>query len=269
MSVPDFAQRYGPWAVVLGASDGTGAAFARHIAAQGVACILVARRAAPLDELAADIRGAHGVECVTASIDLSLPDACARVVDAVGERAVGLLVTNAGADPNGALFLDTPVATWEQLLAVNVTNTVRCCHHFGALMRQRGRGGLLLVGSGACYSGAARLAAYSGAKAFVRCFAESLWQELKPHNVDVLHMVLTTTDTPAFHKLLADKGRKPPPGLASPDKVARMGLAHLLKGPDYTWGQRLGLRAAVRRTQVKLVSYLSGKFMLEPSGPAM
>ncbi|NND66432.1 MAG: SDR family NAD(P)-dependent oxidoreductase [Halioglobus sp.] len=260
-----FAQRYGPWAVILGASDGTGAAFARRIAAAGVHCILIARREQPLADLAEELTRVHGIECVIASVDLAGADACAQVVAAAGEREVGLLVTNAGADPYGALFLEQSTAAWESLLAINITNTLRCCHHFSGQMRERRRGGLLLVGSGACRGGAARLATYSGAKAFVRCFAESLWQEMKEYNVHVLHLELTTTDTPSFHKLLAEKGRKPLAGMASPDDVARVGLARLPRGPNYFWGQKLGLRASLRRARVRLVSHLSGKYILDPA----
>ncbi len=264
----ELAQRFGPWAIVLGASDGTGAAFARRLAAAGLHCLLVARRKEPLAALATQLRADHGVDCVTACVDLASADACERVVEAVGEREVGLLITNAGADSHGALFLEEPVTSWETLLAVNVTNTLRCVHHFGGLMRVRQRGGLLLVGSGACRGGAARLATYSGAKAFVRCFAESLWQELGADNVDVLHLELTTTDTPALRKLLADKGKPALRGMTSPDEVARVGLARLPRGPNYFWGQVFGLRAALRRARVRLISYLSGRMILDPAQSA-
>jgi uncharacterized protein len=259
----EFAQRYGPWALILGASDGTGAAFARQIAACGVPCVLIARRENLLAELAAQIRSQFGVECVIASIDLSQPDACDRIVAAVGDREVGLFVNNAGADSNGSHFLDKPVDNWLRLASINISVTMRCCHHFGALMKQRGRGGLLLVGSGACYGGAGYLATYSGAKAFVLCFAESLWYELRPYNVDVLHMALSTTDTPALRKLLQDKGKKPPRNLAAPDKVASVGLSRLAQGPDYNWGQLFGLRAGWRKLRVKLISYFSRKMIFE------
>lgn len=75
----DFAERYGPWAVIAGASDGTGRAFARRIAAHGVNCILLARRQPLLAQLAAEIRAESGVECLTASIDLAAPDASERI----------------------------------------------------------------------------------------------------------------------------------------------------------------------------------------------
>ena len=232
-----FAERYGPWAIIAGASEGTGRAFARKIAAQGVRCILIARREAPLRALADEIRAESGVECVTATIDLAAPDAHARIVAAVGDREVGLYIGNAGSDPNGSRFLDRDIGAWTDLVNRNVMTTMQCCHHFGGLMRARQRGGLLLVGSGACYGGSSFLAVYAGSKAFEMCMAEGLWAELRPFGVDVLYFALSTTDTPAFHALLAEKGLSAPPNLASPDAVAQVGLARLPHGPIRNWGQ--------------------------------
>ena len=104
-------------------------------------------------------------------------------------------------------------------------------------MRERGRGGILLVGSGACYGGASFMAVYSGSKAFDLCFGEGLWAELKPHGVDVLSLILGRTDTPALRQTLAAKGLPVPPGLASPEEVAEQGLARLAQGPVHNWGQ--------------------------------
>jgi uncharacterized protein len=233
-----FAERYGPWAVVAGASEGTGKEFARRIASEGVPVVLIARRQGPLDELAKVILAQTGVECVTASIDLSAPEADERIRAAVGDREVGLYVGNAGADPNGSHFLDLGVDPWRDLVARNVITTLMACHHFGRRMRDRGRGGILLVNSGACWGGAGFMAAYTASKAFELNFAESLWSELKPYGVDVLTMVLGMTDTPAFRRLLADRGQPVPEGrLACPADVAGTGLARLPSGPVYIWGQ--------------------------------
>jgi len=232
----DFLQSYGPWAVISGASEGTGRAFARQIAAQGVSCILIARREGPLVELAEELRAAHGVECVTAAIDLSAPDAFKRIVAAVGDREVGLYVSNAGADPNGSRFLDKAVDTWLALVQRNVMNVLQCCHHFAGPMRARKRGGLLLVNSAAAYGGGSFLATYSASKAFDLCFAEGLWAELKPHGVDVLCLMMTTTDTPALRTLLTEKGMPAPAAIASAEDVAAMGLARLKDGPVQNWG---------------------------------
>jgi short-subunit dehydrogenase len=237
-----FADRYGPWAVIAGASEGTGRAFAQQIAASGVSCILIARREGPLKELADQIRAKGGVakggvECVTAAIDLAKPDACDRIAATVGAREVGLFVSNAGADPNGARFLDRDVSVWRELVRRNVLTMMECCHQFAGPMRSRRKGGLLLVNSGACYAGASFLATYSASKAFDLCFAEGLWAELRAHGVDVLSLVLGMTDTPAFRALLAAKGLPVPPGIATPEAVAQIGLAQLPHGPVYNWGQ--------------------------------
>lgn len=231
------AERYGPWAIVAGASEGTGRAFAKQLAAAGIQCILIARREAPLQALADEIRAESGTACVIASIDLAKADAFEKIKAAAGSREIGLFIANAGADPNGARFLDRDIDIWFDLVNRNVNTTLRCCHYFGGLMRQRKRGGILLVGSGSCYSGGSFMAAYSASKAFDLCFAESLWAELRPHNVDVLFFALSTTDTPALRALLAEKGLPAPTGLASPDEVAKIGLERLPHGPVHNWGQ--------------------------------
>jgi uncharacterized protein len=233
----DFAKRYGPWAIIAGASEGTGSAFARKVAAHGLHCLLVARREAPLAALAAELRKAHGSVCLTASIDLAAPDAADRLAAAAGTREVGLFVNNAGADPNSSQFLDGDLKVWNDLVARNVVTTMRSCHHFGAAMKRRGRGGIILVGSGACWGGASFLAVYSATKAFDLCFGEGLWAELRPHGVDVLNLILGRTDTPAFRAMLALKGLPVPGGLAAPDAVAATGLARLRHGPVHNFGQ--------------------------------
>lgn len=236
--ITSLTERYGPWAIIAGASEGTGRAFARLLAAAGIPCILLARREEPLRALAAEIHDESGIECVIAPIDLAKPDAFEKIKTAVGTREVGLYVANAGADPNSARFLDRDIDTWLNLVNRNIDTTLRCCHHFGGLMRARKRGGILLVGSGGCYGGGSFMAIYSASKAFDLCFAESLWAELRPHNVDVLFYALGTTDTPALRALLAEKGLPVPSGLASPDEVAKVGLERLPHGPVHNWGQQ-------------------------------
>jgi short-subunit dehydrogenase len=232
-----FAERYGPWAVIAGASEGTGREFARQIAAEGLHCLLVARREGPLREVAELIRQESGVEVITASIDLSALDAVEQMAAAADGREVGLYVNNAGADPNGSRFLDKAAQAWVDLAQRNVMTTLKACHHFGGAMRKRGRGGLLLVNSGACYGGGPHLATYAASKAFDLVFAEGLWAELRGESVHVLSLVMTQTDTPAYRKLLAEKGMPLPANWAAAADVARLGLAQLPNGPICNWGQ--------------------------------
>lgn len=259
----EFDKQYGPWAIIAGASEGTGREFAIQIAKKGIPSLLIARREAPLNELVTYIKQQTGVTCISACIDLSSDNAFETIVSVIGDREVGLFVGNAGADPNGSHFLNKPIENWISLVNRNLLTTMQCCHHFGGLMRARGRGGLILVGSGAGYGGGSYMATYSAAKAFDICFSESLWRELKPEGINVLHLVLTTTDTPAFRKLLQEKGKKPPRMLASPEKVVAVALQHLDKGPIYNWGQLMGLRAWWRRTRVNIVSAISAKMVFD------
>lgn len=231
-----FLDQYGPWAVIAGASEGTGAAFARQIAAAGIKPVLIGRRANALRELAAEIQSEFGRESLAIAVDLTAADAFDRISVAVGEREIGLFVANAGADLNGSEFLDAEVDAWVRLIELNVVTPLKLCHHFGRGMRQRGRGGIVLLGTGVSYGGMKSLAAYSGAKSFLLSFGESLWSELRPHGVHVLNLMLGRTDTPAFRRALAAKGLPLPAGLANAAEVAQAGLDRLPFGPVYNWG---------------------------------
>lgn len=258
-----FQQQYGPWAVVAGASEGIGQAYARQLAAKGLSLVLIARRLAPLQVLAQELEADFGVECIPASVDLCSPDAHEHLLAAVGDREVGLYVSNAGADPNGSTFLDRDFSSWRDLVTRNVLTSMHSCHHFGQLMRERGRGGLLLVNSYAAYGGASHLATYSGSKAFELCFAEGLWSELKPHGVHVLSAVMGMTDTPAFRQLLEAQGLPLPPGTASAEDAAAFGLANLHNGPIQNFGLadgeagHLPQSAAQRRERISQVEAFS------------
>ena len=221
-----FADRYGPWAVVAGASEGVGASVARLLGERGVSVVLVSRRREALLEVALTVP----TETRIVPLDLSLPDADRELAEATSALEVGLLVYNAGADPYASQFLDQPLAAWAAMVRRNVDNVLGACHRFGGPMADRGRGGIALVTSGAAWAGGAYLAAYGASKAFDLILGEALWAELKPRGVDVLSVVLGPTDTPAFRRLLDGRSFD---GMADSDLVARDLLDHLPDGP--TW----------------------------------
>ena len=266
MDDTEFAQRYGPWALIAGASEGTGAAFARQLAGKGVNLILVARREGPLTQLALEIGAAHAVECVTASIDLTGDDAAARMAELAGEREVGLLILNAGADTNGSTFLDNDVENWAALTQRNVLTVLRACHRFGRPMRSRGRGGMILVGSGACYLGLPGISVYGATKAYDLVLGEALWAELRPHGVDVLNLIMGKTDTPAHRELMERLGIAFPTDCAAADDVAALGLERLPHGPTVNWGEpedqagMAGLSAAGRRERILAIAAMSQSY---------
>ncbi|MEQ6900935.1 SDR family NAD(P)-dependent oxidoreductase [Nocardioides sp. YIM 152588] len=223
------AERYGPWAVIAGGSEGVGASFAHRLAEAGVNLVLVARKPGPLESTAASVR-ALGVEVRTLSLDLTDAASVDRLADATADLEVGLLIYNAGANSYGKRFLDGELDGFRGVIDLNVTTPLALVHHYGRLMRTRGRGGIVLVGSLAGYLGTAREGVYGAAKAFGRIFAEGLWLELRDHGVDVLELVLGVTRTPAMERAGLDFDL---PGLVvgEPDAIAREGLAELGDGP--------------------------------------
>ena len=258
----DFSAQYGPWALVAGASDGVGLAFCRRLAREGLNLILVARNQGKLDA-AADELSAMGVQCVTVSADLSKPEGADRAIAPCGDREVGLVITNAGADSINSKFLDADIAEWEGLATMNIGTKMKLAHHFGRQMRDRGHGGMILVNSGACYSGMFGLATYCGSKGFVLNFAEALWAEMRHHGVDVLTLVLGQTDTPSYRATLAKSGQPLPDNWADPDDVAETGLRQLPHGPIYNWGQSNDVAGLApnspdeRRARIEMIEKMS------------
>ena len=222
--------QYGPWAVITGASDGTGAEFARQLASLGINVMLVARRAAPLAELAAEIEAAHRVETRVLVQDLMAADAANNILRAADDLEVGLYVSNAGADGGGSPYLESPAQRWLNVINMNVSTVAQAAHGFGGKMADRGRGGMLLMCSLAALGGQPWLAMYSATKAFEMVLAEALWAELEESHVEVLAVLAPAMDTPTFRRGV--EGTDYDVSLAfDPTLVVREALAHLPHGP--------------------------------------
>lgn len=193
----EFADRYGRWAVVAGASAGLGAAFADEAAARGLDVVLVARRQDALDETAAGIRARHGVEATTVVADLADADAPARIFDATDELEVGLFIYNAAASAQGP-FVEVELEPLLTNIAVNVTAPTILTHTYARRMADRGRGGVVLVSSMAALQGTKVFAAYAAAKSYELILGEGLWDELRDRGVDAVGFVVGATATPTF-----------------------------------------------------------------------
>jgi len=225
---------YGPWAVIAGGSEGVGSAFADSLARAGINLVLIARKSGPLEETANKVR-AHGVQVRTLSLDLLLPDAVAQIRQVTDDLEIGLLIFNAGANSYGHEFVTGELDKVQGVIDLNITRQLELAQHFGAKMKERGRGGIMLLGSLAGYMGSEQQSIYGAAKAFSRVFAEGLWLELKPFGVHVVELVLGVTRTPAMERAGL---RFDIPGLnvAEAEDVAREGLEHLADGPVWIAG---------------------------------
>jgi short-subunit dehydrogenase len=222
-------ERHGPWALIVGGSEGIGAALAHRLAAEGIALVLVARKLGPLEETAAAVRQASGVEVRTLSLDIAEPGAFERIAEATEGLDIGLLVHNVGGGAGWGPFIEQPIDASLAAIRMNPEMQMRLVRHFAPAMAARGSGGILFIGSMAGNAGGAGLASYSGVKAFTQVFAEALWAELQPQGVDVLDLVVASADTPARRR----SGTQDDPDVyvASADSVAEQALAQIGDGP--------------------------------------
>ena len=181
----EWRERYGPWAVVTGASDGIGRAMALDLAARGLDLVLVARRQRLLDELAAQISRQHVVQTRVLPVDLATHAGVEAVCAAVEGLDVGLVGACAGFGTSG-WFVEGDVDREVEMLDVNCKAVMWLAHHFGRRLAARGRGGLVLMSSIVAFQGVPRSAHYAATKAYVQTLAEGLRDELAPRGVDVV-----------------------------------------------------------------------------------
>jgi short-subunit dehydrogenase len=175
--------RYGPWAVVTGASEGIGREIALELAARGLSLVLVARRRELLEQLTHDLPGRVSTRVV--ATDLATLAGVEAVTAATEELDVGLLVAAAGFGTSGA-FLAADRERELRLLDVNCRAPLLLAHHFGRRLAARGRGGMVLLSSILAFQGVPQTAHYAATKAYVQSLAEGIGRELATLGVDVL-----------------------------------------------------------------------------------
>jgi short-subunit dehydrogenase len=178
-------ERYGPWAVVTGASDGIGREFAVWLASMGMNLVLVARRGEVLSALATKLRASDGIDTRVIAADLGRAEEVQRVVTETQDLDVGLLVAAAGFGTSGS-FLEANLDEELSMVDVNCRAVVAMSLLFGRRLARRGRGGLVLMSSLLAFQGTPRAGNYAATKAYVQTLAEALRIELGPLGVDVV-----------------------------------------------------------------------------------
>lgn len=225
----EFALRYGPWALVTGASEGVGLEWCREIAGNGVNLVMLARRASVMESAAKELE-TQGVSVRTVVCDITSAELADVLTSATADIDIGMVVHNVGNwDREHGDFLDDSLEVGRKTVDVNCGAAVTLAHLFLPAMKERGRGGLVLVGSLAGIAGQALEATYSAAKAFTQHFAEALWSELHEDGVDVLCVPLGGTRTPA----LEAKGLLDVAMLPSAKECVSEAMAHLRDGPVF------------------------------------
>lgn len=255
-------KRYGPWAIVTGASQGIGAGFAEQLAKQGYNLVLVSRRPERLSTQAEGLRARHGVETRVVGADLSVPGAAGTIIDAVRELDLGLLVSNAGAANMGG-FLQVPLAKLSGDLVLNALSHMELSHAFASHLRRRGRsGGILLISSTAALQPMAFGANYSAAKALVLNLGEALNRELAELDIDVTVLLPGPTDTEGLnHRGDVAMNQLPMPTM-SVEQLVREGLSALARRrPSHVAGfmNRWSARLMPRRFASWMISTVLGR----------
>jgi short-subunit dehydrogenase len=242
-------QKYGALALVAGASEGIGAAFATRLAADGMDLVLVARRKEPLDILAATLIDRYHINVQCISCDLADPQAPQIIQNSLEGKEINLLVYNAAISYIGPFEKNT-IAQHNQLAQANMITPMHLAQIFGEPMLRKGKGAVILMASLAGFQGSGFLSAYAASKAFNRVLAESLWYEWRERGVDVIGCCAGATATPGYIGTQPEKTSLFAPRVQAPDEVAKECLEKLGTTPSFITG-----------TGNKLASFLMQRLM--------
>ncbi|MDP3892043.1 SDR family oxidoreductase [Nocardioides sp.] len=219
-------------ALITGPTAGIGLCFARQLAARGHDLVLVARNASRLEEVAAELRTAHGVTVEVLPADLGdrgqLDRVAARLADR--DRPVDLLVNNAGFGLKER-FLVNDIELEQGMHDVLVTAVLRLSHAALGPMTERGRGGIINVSSVAAFL---PRGTYSAAKAWVNSFSEWAHNEYGPQGVRVMALCPGFVKT-EFHERMEVSRESAPSFLwLEAEDLVRDALADFDKGKAFS-----------------------------------
>lgn len=211
--------------MVTGGTAGIGAAFARHLAADGYRLVLVARDSERLSRSRAALLGFGAPAVETIAADLTVPEQRQTVMTRLAGEPVDLLINNAGIGL-GKDFLEVSEAELLTQIQVNVTAVVMLTHAALPGMVARGFGGVINVASIAgLISG--RGTTYAGSKAFVISFSEGLAMSLAGTGVRVQALCPGFVRTEFHQRASIDMSRTPAALYVDIDEVVVTSLRDL------------------------------------------
>jgi hypothetical protein len=228
-------EKYGKVALVAGASEGIGAAYAEHLAAAGMDLILVARRKEPLEQQAALLKAKYNIQADYICCDLAAVDAAQQLQQALNGKEVNVLVYNAALSYIGA-FEQNNIEHHNQMAQANMVTPMNLVQIFGTAMLAKSKGAVILMASLAGFQGSGYLSVYAATKAFDRVLAESLWYEWKDKGVDVIACCAGATATPNFINTKPEKTSFFAPRVQSPEEVVKECFEQLGKQPSFVTG---------------------------------
>src|SRR5437667_7346933 len=215
--------------LITGASSGIGEAFARKLATQGHDLVLVARSEDKLIALCNELGRNHNIRAQYVALDLSEPDAPARLLAETRERnlEIDFLINNAGFGSMGD-FAKLDLELELKMIDLNVRSLVELTHRFLQPMRERRSGRIINVASTAGFQAVPFMATYAATKAFVLSFSEALWEENRPYGIRVMALCPGVTETNLFE---ASRMQRPPARISqTAEEVVETALRALRRG---------------------------------------
>lgn len=178
--------RYGPWAVITGSSDGIGKEYAINLAREGVNLILISRTGSKLAQLADNIRSQYDVQVRWMAVDFAEGDGVYdRIQKELANVDLGLLVNNVGMLHEHPVTMDElPLQDLKDTYNVNMMPLIRLTYALLPAMKARHRGMIVNVTSASGFLPIPYLNMYAGSKAFVTNFSLGLKEELRGTGVD-------------------------------------------------------------------------------------
>ena len=262
----EFGSKYGPWALVTGASAGIGREFARQLAAEGLNLVLASRSQSRLEQLADDLVAADRISVRTVPVNLGRIGSTEALEEATADLDIGLLINNAGVETHGA-FLRSDLEAETTLLQLNVIRPMELAHVFGQKMTRRSKGGIVFVSSTLGYQSVPYFANYASSKAYILSFGEALHFELKRKGVDVTVLSPGLTDTAMIREMEGVDFSKTPIPLMAVEPVVRTALRSLGRRPSVIPGTTnnvmafLGKRIMSRSGISRVFSGIAGRAM--------
>lgn len=220
-----FLEKYGPWALVTGASSGIGAGFARHLASLNFNVVLVARREDRLKNLASELSNTYHVRTNYIVSDLGTSSGIEAVRAGTEGLDIGLLINNAGVEYHGSFIAQGEVAI-NNMISLNITAVTDLAHIIGSRLIKSARKGAVIFVSSAAKGGLPWFAAYSSSKAYVSMLASMLRLEWKDVGIDVFCLEPGLIDTEMISPAATAMGWP----IGTVESCVRVSIAGLEKG---------------------------------------
>ena len=229
-------------ALVTGASEGIGEAFAHELAGRGADLVVVSRRKDVLERLSAELVSDHGVDVEVLAADLTDPHAIAEVEARLETdvRPIDLVVNNAGGASQHRPFLELDRDGLARDAHLNAITLLRLTHAAAQAMARRGHGNLVNVSAGIAFYPLPWAAAYGASKAFVNSLSEALDYELRDRGVRLTAVCPGFTRTGAQRRLGMNVEWVPEVLWMEPQEVAVAALRAAARGRQVSSLSKIG-----------------------------